>query len=375
MTEASHMSMQDAEGFPQVDRDLMQIEEMSQKLRTKASPLDQSEDAFAASRLLAQQGVNTRRCFLSCTLISTQLNSLSSTESSSMGSVRRLLRVIDIQHLCTSRYNRDLLELELRPTHEDVFQSQPSTVDEYLQQVHESTVVTAIQVSLSVSPWPQRSLGSYMCTPGGCGRLHDMAMHVRSWQRVLHKEAACQVCSLWTFDVLFCICAQDDNVPVCSLRSLQEAQRQTDETFQQFMTDSLQANWQQAKRRLLDSMLPSGGQGGFAHSTVPAALGQSDGRPEAKPVMLPASLRDRKLSVRPPTNASRCSLHAEKQCSQRNAACIRPAHSLWTFWAYRLFLCCRRPVSRAEGAAVWALQELRRDGGATQRLVCQRAAV
>lgn len=49
------------------------------------------------------------------------------------------------------RYNRDLLELELRPTHDDVFQSQPSTVDEYLQQVHESTVVTAIQVRFSAA--------------------------------------------------------------------------------------------------------------------------------------------------------------------------------------------------------------------------------
>lgn len=148
LQESEDLAFRDAEGFPQVDRDLLQVEELSQKLRTKASRLDQAEDGIAASRLLAQQGVNVRR------------------------------------------YNRDLLELELRPTHEDVFQSQPSTVDEYLQQVHESTVVTAIQ----------------------------------------------------------------------------EAQRQTDDTFQQFMADSLQVNWQRAKRRLLDSMLPSGGQVGMAQS-------------------------------------------------------------------------------------------------------------
>jgi hypothetical protein len=57
----------------------------------------------------------------------------------------------DIQNsrLPLLRYNRDLLELELRPTHEDVFQSQPSNMDDYLQQVHESTVVTAIQVWLA----------------------------------------------------------------------------------------------------------------------------------------------------------------------------------------------------------------------------------
>ena len=53
--------MQDAEGFPQVDRDLLQVEELSQKLRTKASRLDQAEDGLAASRLLAQQGINVHR--------------------------------------------------------------------------------------------------------------------------------------------------------------------------------------------------------------------------------------------------------------------------------------------------------------------------
>lgn len=55
------LRLQDAEGFPQVERDLLQVEELSQKLRTKASRLDQAEDGLAASRLLAQQGVNVRR--------------------------------------------------------------------------------------------------------------------------------------------------------------------------------------------------------------------------------------------------------------------------------------------------------------------------
>ena len=61
------------------------------------------------------------------------------------------------------RYNRDLLELELRPTHEDVFQSQPSNMDDYLQQVHESTVVTAIQVRPALLPSEQN-------TPYSAGR-------------------------------------------------------------------------------------------------------------------------------------------------------------------------------------------------------------
>lgn len=44
------------------------------------------------------------------------------------------------------RYNRELLELELQPAHEDVFAEGPTTVDSYLQEVHTSTVVSAIQV-------------------------------------------------------------------------------------------------------------------------------------------------------------------------------------------------------------------------------------
>lgn len=40
----------------------MQVEQLSLKLRAKASRLDQSNEELAASRLLAQQGVNARRC-------------------------------------------------------------------------------------------------------------------------------------------------------------------------------------------------------------------------------------------------------------------------------------------------------------------------
>lgn len=57
---------------------------------------------------------------------------------------------------------------------------------------------------------------------------------------------------------------------------MQEAQRQTDDTFQQFMNDSLQAHWQQAKRRLLDSMLPSGGQAGFSQALPLTVLGSNN---------------------------------------------------------------------------------------------------
>ena len=44
------------------------------------------------------------------------------------------------------RYTQELATLELKPMYEDVFQTESCTVEEYLQQVHEMTVITAIQV-------------------------------------------------------------------------------------------------------------------------------------------------------------------------------------------------------------------------------------
>ena len=43
--------------------------------------------------------------------------------------------------------DRALQTVELKPTYEDVFQVEGSSLEEYLQQVHEMTVVTAIEVS------------------------------------------------------------------------------------------------------------------------------------------------------------------------------------------------------------------------------------
>ena len=54
-------TFQDAEGFPRVERDLLQVEHFSQKLRAKVTRTDHGEDAFAATRLLAQEGLNNRR--------------------------------------------------------------------------------------------------------------------------------------------------------------------------------------------------------------------------------------------------------------------------------------------------------------------------
>ena len=53
------------------------------------------------------------------------------------------------------RLTQALQTFDLTPAYEDVFQVETGTVEEYLQQVHEMTVITAIQV-LS---WPAALLG------------------------------------------------------------------------------------------------------------------------------------------------------------------------------------------------------------------------
>ena len=45
------------------------------------------------------------------------------------------------------RLDRALQSVVLKPTYEDLFQAESGSVEEYLEQMHEMTVVTAIQVS------------------------------------------------------------------------------------------------------------------------------------------------------------------------------------------------------------------------------------
>lgn len=59
---AAQSHTQESQGFPRVERDVLQVEQFSQKLRGKASRLDATSEALDASRLLAQEGLNPRRC-------------------------------------------------------------------------------------------------------------------------------------------------------------------------------------------------------------------------------------------------------------------------------------------------------------------------
>lgn len=53
--------MQDTQGFPLLQRDLHQVEQLSQKLKSKARRIDAGADSLAAARLLAQEGISAQR--------------------------------------------------------------------------------------------------------------------------------------------------------------------------------------------------------------------------------------------------------------------------------------------------------------------------
>lgn len=81
------------QAFPRVQRDILQVEQYSQKLRSRAARGDASTETLEASRLLAHEGLNPRKL------------------------------------------TQALQTFELKPTYEDVFQVETATVEEYLQQV------------------------------------------------------------------------------------------------------------------------------------------------------------------------------------------------------------------------------------------------
>lgn len=80
-------------GFPRVQRDIAQVEQYSQKLRSRAARADATAESLEASRLLAAEGLNPRKL------------------------------------------TQALHTFELRPTYEDVFQVEAASVEDYLQQV------------------------------------------------------------------------------------------------------------------------------------------------------------------------------------------------------------------------------------------------
>ncbi|XP_010545067.1 PREDICTED: nuclear pore complex protein NUP93A [Tarenaya hassleriana] len=89
--------------FPPLQRNLDQLEALSKKLKAKTLRTEAPSQTIAATRLLAREGINAEQLA------------------------------------------RDLKSFELKTTFEDVFPAEATSVEEYLQQVHEMAMVSAIQ--------------------------------------------------------------------------------------------------------------------------------------------------------------------------------------------------------------------------------------
>ncbi|KAM6592583.1 hypothetical protein CsatA_000286 [Cannabis sativa] len=84
-------------------RNLDQLETLSKKLKSKTLRTEAPSQSIAATRLLAREGINAEQLA------------------------------------------RDLKSFELKTTFEDVFPAEATTVEEYLQQVHEMAIISAVQ--------------------------------------------------------------------------------------------------------------------------------------------------------------------------------------------------------------------------------------
>ncbi|XP_058107301.1 nuclear pore complex protein NUP93A-like [Magnolia sinica] len=89
--------------FPSLQRNLDQLEVLSKKLKAKTLRTEAPSQSISATRLLAREGINAEQLA------------------------------------------RDLKSFELKTTFEDVFPAEATTVEEYLQQVHEMAMVSAVQ--------------------------------------------------------------------------------------------------------------------------------------------------------------------------------------------------------------------------------------
>ncbi|KAG7566027.1 Nucleoporin interacting component Nup93/Nic96 [Arabidopsis suecica] len=103
--------------FPPLQRNLDQLEALSRKLKAKTLRNEAPSQSVAATRLLAREGINA------------------------------------------DQLSRDLKSFELKTTFEDVFPAETTNVEEYLQQVHEMAMVSAIQEAQKDNV---RSFNNYM---------------------------------------------------------------------------------------------------------------------------------------------------------------------------------------------------------------------
>mmetsp|Transcript_26955 Transcript_26955/g.58903 ORF Transcript_26955/g.58903 Transcript_26955/m.58903 type:complete len:850 (+) Transcript_26955:117-2666(+) len=94
---------QDHHSFPKVARNIVQLQQYAESLRARTNKFRTLNNQIAATRLLAQQGFDA------------------------------------------TRLTQDVTALEIQPTIEDVFHADTTSVEDYLKQVEESTLLAAIQ--------------------------------------------------------------------------------------------------------------------------------------------------------------------------------------------------------------------------------------
>ncbi|KAK2985810.1 hypothetical protein RJ640_019306 [Escallonia rubra] len=101
--------------FPPLQRNLDQLEALSKKLKSKTLRTEAPSQAIAATRLLAREGINAEQ--LARDLKSFELK-------------------FGVLTVCTFFF---------KTTFEDVFPTEAASVEEYLQQVHEMAMISAVQ--------------------------------------------------------------------------------------------------------------------------------------------------------------------------------------------------------------------------------------
>lgn len=56
------LGLQDEAGMPRIDRNIDQVQQMSEMMVARIRHRDSTADGLASARLLAQQGLNQRQC-------------------------------------------------------------------------------------------------------------------------------------------------------------------------------------------------------------------------------------------------------------------------------------------------------------------------
>ncbi|XP_076903343.1 nuclear pore complex protein NUP93A-like [Bidens hawaiensis] len=116
---SSSKLVEQAAQFPPLQRNLDQLEALSKKLKSKTLRTEAPSQSIAATRLLAREGINAEQLA------------------------------------------RELKSFELKTTFEDVFPAEATSVEEYLQQVHEMAMVSAVQEAQKDN---LRNFSDYMMT-------------------------------------------------------------------------------------------------------------------------------------------------------------------------------------------------------------------